>query len=345
MSERAIVKRQDALVELSIPETMSLGEVFAQSGFFADAKQAAQCVVKILAGRELGLGPMAAMNGVYIISGRVSYGANIIAAVIKASAKYDYRVRELSDKTCSIEFFEDGQSAGVSTFTMEDARRAQTKNLDKFPRNMLFSRALTNGARWYAPDVFSGAVYTPEELGAEVDEEGRPVATVDRITGEIHEPAVRTVSTHPPVTVEQPAGNGIRNRMPLDQMRARLIDLFVEKGFSQEQAGNEMDGLENLDEETARETMKEMGLALKRGELLPPAGEFEDPFPPGPAAEEPASNVGTAGTEKITPAQVTMLKALLEQAGETVNLDGMTRREASRLISELKEKLGQARTA
>jgi hypothetical protein len=33
---------------------------------------------------------------------------------------------------------------------------------------MLFGRALTNAYRWYAPDVFSQPLYTPEELGADV---------------------------------------------------------------------------------------------------------------------------------------------------------------------------------
>jgi hypothetical protein len=36
---------------------------------------------------------------------------------------------------------------------------------------MLFGRALTNAYRWYAPDVFSQPLYTPEELGAVVDAE------------------------------------------------------------------------------------------------------------------------------------------------------------------------------
>ena len=53
------------------------------------------------------------------------------------------------------------------------AVKAGTKNMDKFPRNMLFARAMSNGQKWYCPDAFNGAtVYTPEELGAETDENG-----------------------------------------------------------------------------------------------------------------------------------------------------------------------------
>jgi hypothetical protein len=49
----------------------------------------------------------------------------------------------------------------------------------KYTRNMLFSRAMSNGCRWYCAGVFGvGTVYTPEELGADVDADGDPVAAV-----------------------------------------------------------------------------------------------------------------------------------------------------------------------
>ena len=46
-----------------------------------------------------------------------------------------------------------------------DAKAAQTKNMDKYPQNMLFARAMSNGVKWYTPDIFAGPVYTPEEMG------------------------------------------------------------------------------------------------------------------------------------------------------------------------------------
>jgi len=168
--------------QLVIRDDMSLstlGETLVRSGFFADTRQAAQAIVKILAGRELGLGPIASMTGIHVISGRISLSANLIAAVIKRSGRYDFRVTEMTDQVCTIEFYErvDGQreKIGVSTFTAEDARRAQTKNMDKYPRNMLYARAMSNGARWFTPDVFAGAIYTPEEMGASVDEDGNVI--------------------------------------------------------------------------------------------------------------------------------------------------------------------------
>lgn len=151
-----------------------------KSGYFADVKDQAQAVVKILAGRELGFGAFASMQNIFIINGRPSVGANLMASAVKGSQKYDYKIRDLTDTACAIEFYQltggKYEPIGISKFTIEDAKKAQTKNLEKYPRNMLFARAMSNGVRWYCPDVFNGnAVYTPEELGAEVDGEGNVI--------------------------------------------------------------------------------------------------------------------------------------------------------------------------
>lgn len=159
-------------------DVMSLGQVFVQSGFFSDSKQAAQAVVKILAGQELGFGPIASMTGVYIVKGKVSLSANLMAAAIKRSGKYNYRVEDHTDRVCTIRFLEGGEVVGVSTFTIEEASKAgltSNPTWKNFPKNMLFARALSNGAKWFCPDIFGGPVYTPDELGAYVDEDGEVI--------------------------------------------------------------------------------------------------------------------------------------------------------------------------
>ena len=160
-----------------------IGKMMAVSGYFQDARDAAQASVKVMAGMEMGFGPFASMTGIHIIQGRPAVGANLMASAVKSNPKYDYRVREMSAEVCKIEFFEviagHRESIGVSEFTMTDAKKAHVKNIDTFPRNMLFARAMSNGIRWFCPDVFAGnPPYTPEELGAPVDEEGN-VITVE----------------------------------------------------------------------------------------------------------------------------------------------------------------------
>jgi len=151
-----------------------IGRVLAESGFFSDSKDASQAIVKVLAGQELGVGPITAMTGIHIIQGKPALSANLMAATVKRSGKYNYRVVELTNAICRLAFLErDGNRwvpIGESVFTIGDAQTAGTQNLRKFPRNMLFARAMSNGAKWYCPDVFGAPIYTPEELGAEEEE-------------------------------------------------------------------------------------------------------------------------------------------------------------------------------
>ena len=174
----------------TLADARAVAETLALSNYF-DAKgnnpvALAQIATKILAGREMGYGPFASVNGIHIIQGRPSVSANLMAAAVKASGRYDYRVRRMDADACEIEFFEriDGkrESLGVSTFTKQDAAAAKTQNMDKFARNMLFARAMSNGVKWFVPDVFNGnAVYVPEELGAEVDGDGNVIDTTARV--------------------------------------------------------------------------------------------------------------------------------------------------------------------
>jgi hypothetical protein len=102
----------------------------------------------------------------------VTLSANLVGAAIKRSGRYDYRIGGLDHTTCRLKFYEQGREIGESMFSLDDAKKAGLTASDtytKYVRNMLFSRALTNGARWYCPDVFNGPIYTPDELGAQVD--------------------------------------------------------------------------------------------------------------------------------------------------------------------------------
>lgn len=186
---------------ITFEETEKVAKALQGSRYFNDVNNIEQAITKILAGREMGFGPFASMRGVYIIQGAPALSANLMASAVKRSGRYNYRVREMSDQVCKIEFFEGAQSIGVSEFTIENARKAGTKNLDKFPRNMLFARAMSNGVRWFCPDVMGGAsVYTPEELGAAVNEDG-DIIDAGEWRAEEQPAEVKTQATAPVVKV------------------------------------------------------------------------------------------------------------------------------------------------
>jgi hypothetical protein len=208
----------------------------SKSGYFQDVKDQAQAVVKILAGRELGFGPFASMQNIFIINGRPSVGANLMASAVKGSPKYDYKIRDLTGTACAIEFYQLSggkyESIGVSKFTIEDAKKAQTKNLEKYPRNMLFARAMSNGVRWYCPDVFNGnAVYTPEELGADVDGEGNVInATFAEVkqSNNGHEPEPLPFEPKMDIETAKPVTHTENNGKKVRTLNENLSDLGFE---------------------------------------------------------------------------------------------------------------------
>lgn len=177
----------------SAADALTIGETFFKSGMFSDIKSAQQAVVKIMAGAEMGISPFAAMSGIHIIQGKPTIGAGLMAARVKGFGKYDYKVLEHSDKVCSIEYFErlpaNGlKSLGVSTFTIDDAKKAGTKNIDRFPKNMLFARAMSNGVKWYTPDIYENPVYVPEEMEQVTEEATAEVIETPKSTKRILTP-------------------------------------------------------------------------------------------------------------------------------------------------------------
>lgn len=159
------------LMKVTATEAIALGETFFRSAMFTDIKSAQQAVVKILAGAEIGIPPFMSMSGIHIIQGKPTIGAGLIASAVKGSGKYDYKVIEQTEKNCSIDFYQGKEKIGNSSFSIADATKAGTKNIDKFPRNMLFARAISNGVKWYCPDVFAGPVYVPEEMTEDINHE------------------------------------------------------------------------------------------------------------------------------------------------------------------------------
>ena len=161
-----VPKVEETIDELKQP--MQIAQVFVESGMFKDIKTQSQAVVKILAGKEMGLSPFEAMNNLYIVNDKVGIMSNAMASIVKKSKKYDYNVKLLTDTECVIEFFSlngEQKLLGESSFTFKDAAKAGLVNKEvwkSYPRNMLFARALSNGVRFYCPDASYG--YCVEEL-------------------------------------------------------------------------------------------------------------------------------------------------------------------------------------
>ena len=192
---------------MSGAEIKKWATVFVQSGYFKDVGDIAKAMVKIQAGQELGLPPMASMRGFDVVEGKVAPSAGLTAAMIKRSGRYRYEIEHSDAERCTLVWFENDQRIGTSEFTKEDAQTAGLWGRGawkKYPVDMLFNRSLTRGARRFCADLFLGATYTPEELGmqgdpAEVEAvDAETGEVVEEVTGEIAEDHEERVPIAPP---------------------------------------------------------------------------------------------------------------------------------------------------
>jgi hypothetical protein len=144
---------------------------------FPDIQSEAAAATKIIIGRGLGIGDFDAMSGLHIIKGKAVLSSNLMAAAIKRSGKYDYRVVVSDDTVCTIDFFGGGEKIGSSSFSVEDAKRAGLSgdNWRKYTRAMLFARCISAGYKTHCPDALGAApVYVEAHGETEITEDAPP---------------------------------------------------------------------------------------------------------------------------------------------------------------------------
>lgn len=199
----------------NMDDAARLSKALADSGFYKDAKSPAQALVKVAAGIELGITPLAAMSGLHIVEGKVTMGSGLVASQVQRSGKFRTRIITRTDKRCEIKFQEKEGDQWLdlnpnAVFTWEDAVRAELThkaNWKKYPADMLFARAMTQGARMHTAQVFGGPIYTPEEMGKEnTDAEGNVIdTTYQDVTNQTPPPAEQpAAATTPPAKNEPP---------------------------------------------------------------------------------------------------------------------------------------------
>jgi len=271
---------------------MELANVIAGSRDFPDVRTPEKAAVRILAGREMGVGPIASVIGIRVQAGRVSMDATLMAGCIKRSGRYDYKITAHTNDVCAMVFFENGEPAGESAFSLADAKTAGLAAKDtwrQYPRNMMFARALSNGARWYCPAIFGGAIYTHEELGYTIDAEGRAIdADAADTANEL-------------CTRDQ--------RQEISQLNELLGQPAPEYLTSQ--------GIRLLDELSQREADKEIKRLRKKAEKAGKSVAFGGEVTPVTAPVEMLPSpipAASAAPETLTPAQQTLADGMAEAA-------------------------------
>ncbi|MFE7233977.1 hypothetical protein ACFVAF_25575 [Streptomyces sp. NPDC057596] len=189
-----IVKQQSAT-----PATLDGAVRFAQ--LLADADllprqfvgRPANVLYAVEYGRTLGITPVAAITGIHVIEGKPSASSGLIGALVrKAGHKLRVKSDGMTTATAQIVRADDPDFTYECTWNLERAAQAglcEIKNgkpwardrngkptaWEKYTAAMLKARAITEVARDACEDVLFGLHYTPEELGANVNQDGEPV--------------------------------------------------------------------------------------------------------------------------------------------------------------------------
>jgi hypothetical protein len=168
----------------AIPAKLAYARELANSGLLPASyrKNPANVLWAMEYGEMLGLSPMAAMTGVHVIDGKPTASAGLISGLVRQAG---HRLRVWGDDksaTCEITRSDDARHIFRVTWTLRkepgDNPSAEvagllSKNVWKqYPAAMLKSRVITQCARDSCEEVLFGLHYTPEELGADVDEDG-----------------------------------------------------------------------------------------------------------------------------------------------------------------------------
>jgi len=205
MSQQLTVSKPSFPTLAEIQTLKELGAVIRKSGFVPSSiKTDEQAVVILLKGQELGLPPMQAFASIAVINGKPTLTAEVMLGLIyRDHPKAQVTFVRTTNEVCTIEACRPGGKPSTFNFSLADAQQAGLLGKgpwESYPAAMLRARCISAMARAMFPDALSGCVYTPEELGANVDKDGEIV----EVQSEVVEPAPTKRTETPKSTVSEP---------------------------------------------------------------------------------------------------------------------------------------------
>lgn len=168
----AVVKVPEQQLPTPLINSMEDLHLFSQAVFksnmYTGIKNPETAMVRIQAGRELGLQPMMALNKIHVLpKGDIVIATLVLGAVAMAQG-VRWQILQKNKDGCKLRIYSlDGSiPEHVETFTMEDAARADLARKDNFqmyPEEMCYNRCLSKGLKVFDPRIGAG-FYTKEEM-------------------------------------------------------------------------------------------------------------------------------------------------------------------------------------
>lgn len=142
---------------------MVAGTDFVPAGLRGNPHAVYACV---LAGRELGIGPMESLREIHMIDGRPSMSAKLMLGLVRR-AGHSVTGKRGSDRAEVTGTRADNGDTFTVEWTIDDAKRAGLLNKkvwQRYPSEMLWARAVSTLCRALFSDVLTSVKYTPDEV-------------------------------------------------------------------------------------------------------------------------------------------------------------------------------------
>jgi hypothetical protein len=155
-------------VDSWVPVLAAVGDLAAKiagTDFVPEAMRGKPAAVAaaILAGREMGIGPMTALQNIHVIKGKPGQSAQLMRSLVLA-AGHSIHYIETTDSRCVVEGRRMGEDEWERvTFTADQARKAKI-DLGAYPEDKLVARATARLCRRKFADCLAGMAYSIEEL-------------------------------------------------------------------------------------------------------------------------------------------------------------------------------------
>lgn len=168
-------------VDSWVPVLAAVGDLaqkIAGTDFVPEAMRGKPAAVAaaILAGREMGIGPMTALQNIHVIKGKPGQSAQLMRSLV-LSAGHAIRFVEANDTRCVVEGKRVGEDEWERvTFTADQARKAKI-DLGLYPEDKLVARATSRLCRRKFADCLAGMAYSIEEL-QDGDADDKPAGIV-----------------------------------------------------------------------------------------------------------------------------------------------------------------------
>lgn len=175
---KIIMEKNDKLqlvpLEAEMNTYSSMAAQAVRSKLYRNYGDTAAVMTMMLSARELGISPMAALNGgLNIIQGKVEISARMMNAMIRRSG-HSINTNKSTDEICELTGKRaDNDNEETVSFSLEEAKKAglvkPSGGWQKFPSDMLYARALSRLARRLFPDVIGCSYVEGEIVEAKVE--------------------------------------------------------------------------------------------------------------------------------------------------------------------------------